>query len=238
MIHYDPHLWLDHLFDIRGTLVREISGRVGACVLWAIIVVSCHYYVRPLGTSVVLHSLVGVALGLLLVFRTNSSYDRYWEGRRLWGSIVNETRNLIRGASVHFSDDHELLQSLTRWTAVFPWAVMSTLRGESKLGPAFEELSPDLAEAARNAQHPALLVAQRMTGCLLEARQTGSNNRHHPDIARCEYTTADRLSGWLRADPQNASSICLCRPSSPGAGYLLFHPPVRSRRELRVVHHS
>jgi ion channel-forming bestrophin family protein len=173
MIHYDPHHWLDHLFDIRGALVREISARVGMCVLWAVIVVAYHYYVRPLGTSVVLHSLVGVALGLLLVFRTNASYDRYWEGRRLWGGIVNETRNLIRGASVHLSGDSALLLTLTRWTAVFPWAVMSTLRGESNLGPAVDELSPGQVDVIRNAQHPALLVAQRMTSCLSEARRRG-----------------------------------------------------------------
>lgn len=173
MIHYDPHRWLDHLFDVRGALVREIGLRVGVCVLWAAGVVAWHYHVSPLGISVVLHSLVGVALGLLLVFRTNASYDRYWEGRRLWGGIVNETRNLIRGASVHFSTDSELLLTLTRWTAVFPWAVMSTLRGESNLGPVFEKLPPHEIEATRTAQHPALLIAQRMTDCLLEARQRG-----------------------------------------------------------------
>lgn len=74
---------------------------------------------------------------------------------------------------MHFSGDRALLRALTRWTAVFPWAVMSTLRGESNLGPALEELGPAQVEAARDAQHPALLVAQRMTGCLLEARQRG-----------------------------------------------------------------
>jgi putative membrane protein len=173
MIHYDPHKWLDHLFDIRGALVREIGGRVAMCVLWAVTVVAWHYHVRPVGISVVLHSLVGVALGLLLVFRTNAAYDRYWEGRRLWGGIVNSTRNLIRAASVHICSDSALLLTLTRWTAVFPWAVMSTLRGESNLGPAVEELSSRQIEAIRNAQHPALLVAQRMTGCILEARRRG-----------------------------------------------------------------
>jgi putative membrane protein len=173
MIHYDPHRWLDHLFDIRGALVREIGVRVGLCVLWAGVVVLYHYRVHPLGTSVVLHSLVGVALGLLLVFRTNASYDRYWEGRRLWGGIVNETRNLIRGASIHLAGDRALLHTLTRWTAVFPWAVVSTLRGEPTLGPALEELGPREAEAARASQHPALFAAQRMTACLEEARRRG-----------------------------------------------------------------
>lgn len=41
-----------------------------------------------------LHALLGLVLGLLLVFRTNTAYDRWWEGRKLWGALVNESRNL------------------------------------------------------------------------------------------------------------------------------------------------
>ncbi len=173
MINYDPHRWLDHLFDIRGTLVREIGVRVGLCVLWAAAVVAFHLYVSPVGTTVVLHSLVGVALGLLLVFRTNASYDRYWEGRRLWGGIVNETRNLVRGASVHLADDPELLQQVVRWTALFPWTVMSTLRGESDLGPAAEDLTAADRAALQSAQHQPLYVATQITACLDQARRQG-----------------------------------------------------------------
>lgn len=96
MIHYDPHRWFDHLFDIRGALVREIGVRVGLCVLWAGAVVAFHYYVTPIGTSVLLHSLVGVALGLLLVFRTNASYDRYWEGAG-YGAVSSTRRAISSG---------------------------------------------------------------------------------------------------------------------------------------------
>lgn len=41
-----------------------------------------------------LHSILGFALSMLLVFRTNTAYDRWWEGRKNWGSIVNNSRNL------------------------------------------------------------------------------------------------------------------------------------------------
>jgi putative membrane protein len=116
---------------------------------------------------------VGTALGLLLVFRTNSSYDRYWEGRRLWGGIVNETRNLIRGASAHLRTDRELLHELTRWTAVFPQAAARGLRGETGIGPLSADLpAADVAEVSA-AQHPALTVSLRMTEVLNRARQRG-----------------------------------------------------------------
>jgi putative membrane protein len=44
-------------------------------------------------STTAVHSLLGIVLGLFLVFRTNSAYDRWWEGRKMWGSMVNSTRN-------------------------------------------------------------------------------------------------------------------------------------------------
>ena len=38
--------------------------------------------------------LLGFAISMLLVFRTNTAYDRWWEGRKLWGALVNTSRNL------------------------------------------------------------------------------------------------------------------------------------------------
>ena len=116
---------------------------------------------------------MGVALGMLLVFRTSSSYDRFWEGRKLWGGIVNETRNLIRSACVHLKEDPALLARLTRWTAAFPWAAMHSLRGTDGLGPQAHELPAAEAKEAMNAQSTVLAVATNITRCLREARDRG-----------------------------------------------------------------
>jgi len=173
MINYDPHKWLDHFFDYRGTLLKEIGGRVLGCVAWSVVVVCVHFFWFKVGISAQLHSLVGVALGLLLVFRTNASYDRYWEGRKLWGGIVNETRNLARLASLHLGADAELLARFIRWTGLFPWAVMNVLRGEQSLGPYAADVGEEAAANAAASQHPALAVASEMTACLVQARNKG-----------------------------------------------------------------
>src|SRR5262249_59303458 len=135
MIQYDSHRWSDHLFDVKGSLIPEITPRVLSCVVWATAVVAVDHHLRPLAMPTTVHSLVGLALGLLLVFRTNASYDRFWEGRKLWGGIVNETRNLIREAATLLRNDVPLLHELTRWTAIFPYAAARGLRGENGLGP-------------------------------------------------------------------------------------------------------
>ncbi len=51
--------------------------------------------VIKLRSTTVLHSLLGFVLSLLLVFRTNTAYDRWWEGRKLWGDLINNSRNLM-----------------------------------------------------------------------------------------------------------------------------------------------
>lgn len=175
MIHYDPHKWLDHFFDIRGSLVKEISVRVGVCVLWSVGVVAVHKYWFPVGMSSLLHTLMGLALGLLLVFRTSSSYDRFWEGRKLWGGIVNETRNLVRGAVVHFPQERDLVVRITQLTGIFPWGVIYALRGgEVCLGPYGKDLGEKQVAELSAAQHPALAVAREMTACLREAHRRGA----------------------------------------------------------------
>ena len=53
-----------------------------------------------------MHSLLGFAISMLLVFRTNTAYDRWWEGRKLWGSLVNNSRNFaLKLATIIPEDD-------------------------------------------------------------------------------------------------------------------------------------
>jgi putative membrane protein len=177
MSRYDPHSWTDHLFDIEGSLVREILGRVASCVIWSVAVVVVHQFCSgpylDFEIPETAHALLGGALALLLVFRTNSSYDRFWEGRKLWGGIVNETRNLARQATAFLAPNPALLRETTLWTIAFPYAAMHRLRGKQQLGEIAAELPPDEVATVLAAQHPPLAVAQQITRQLVSARQQG-----------------------------------------------------------------
>lgn len=54
-----------------------------------------------------LHTLLGFALSMLLVFRTNTAYDRWWEGRKMWGALVNNSRNLAVKLNALLTHDDE-----------------------------------------------------------------------------------------------------------------------------------
>jgi ion channel-forming bestrophin family protein len=173
MIEYDSHSWTHHFLDIKGTVVRQIFWRVMLVVAWSGVVVAFHFYVRPVGVPSTVHTLIGVALGLLLVFRTNASYERFWEGRKLWGGIVNESRNLARAAAAFLRDRPERLRPIILWTAAFGYASMNSLRGRRSLGPVASRLTKDEVAVALSAQHLPSAVARRITDLLVEARTAG-----------------------------------------------------------------
>ncbi len=179
MVEYDPKHWTSHLFDIRNSMFHAIFGRILLCVGWSVVVLFVHDYLKKrLGMDhasipSTVHSLVGFALGLLLVFRTNTSYDRFWEGRKLWGSIVNESRNLARQVITLLKDDPELMRATIRWAAAWPFAAMHAIRGGTGLGPAAGRLPREEVRAALASGNVPLDVAGRITGLLAQARDRG-----------------------------------------------------------------
>ncbi len=174
MIQYDPSNWRSHLFDVRGSMLREIVGRVSTTTAWAIAVVMFHEFVRPINMPLTTHSLVGVVLGLLLVFRTNSSYDRFWEGRKLWGGIVNESRNLARSASVLLAKAPPQRDAVLAWTALWPVAAKDLLQVTTSDPGQYLPLTPSEVQTALAARHAPLEVGRQITACLASAREQGA----------------------------------------------------------------
>ncbi len=194
MINYDPHKWLDHFFDYKGSLVKEISGRVLLCTLWSAGIVYFNANVYPIGMPSIIHTLVGVALGLLLVFRTNASYDRFWEGRKLWGGIVNETRNLVRSSEAFLMNAPEVRKEISLWTIAFAYGTMNILRDKVSYGIYESELDPEEVKKAYTSGHPALYAAKKISTTLQKAKLKG-------DISDYAQATIDQnvqlLVGYL-----------------------------------------
>ena len=71
------------------------------------------------GLGVAPYEIVGAVLALLLVLRTNAGYDRWYEARKLWGGIVNQSRNLAIAGLSYESGDLAWRERFVRWTAAF-----------------------------------------------------------------------------------------------------------------------
>lgn len=170
MIEYDPHRWRSHFFDIRGSLVREIAYRVLLCSLTAVLVSVAYHYHEDVAIPDKPHSLVGPALALLLVFRTNTANDRFWEGRRIWGGIVNTSRNLRRKADALFKDEPATAARLAEWTIAWFWAARTHLVAEKSVGPT-TKLSAEEQARALAAPHVPAFVASELSNIIADARR-------------------------------------------------------------------
>lgn len=98
MVQEKRYSWLRLLFKYRGTALSRMRGRFVFTTVLAIIVTFVDLrlgYFHPDLTTIPF-TLMGLALGIFLGFRNNTSYDRFWEARKLWGSLVNTSRSLTR----------------------------------------------------------------------------------------------------------------------------------------------
>ncbi len=112
MINYNPKSWLHLIFalhksDTLRILWKELIYIGLFTLLIDFVVVEYFPDEKVLGNLVAVYSLIGFVISLLLVFRTNTAYDRWWEGRKKWGELVNDTRNLSSKLAVLIENEND-----------------------------------------------------------------------------------------------------------------------------------
>jgi putative membrane protein len=88
MINYDPKSWWGLIFKFHksDTFRRLLPAMVSVALFCtAIAYLGIEVWPNHLHSTTAFHSLLGFVISLLLVFRTNTAYERWWEGRRQWG---------------------------------------------------------------------------------------------------------------------------------------------------------
>jgi ion channel-forming bestrophin family protein len=88
--------WFKIAFRVKGSVIPSILSQVCWCGGFGLFISILSYYKVPVAAKALVGVIPSIVLGLLLVFRTNTAYERFWEGRKAWGSIVNNIRNLSR----------------------------------------------------------------------------------------------------------------------------------------------
>jgi putative membrane protein len=159
MIAYDNRNWLLILSRVRGTVLPRIAGRIALVV--AIAVAATYVYEehgRDYAIPVTVHTIVGVALGLLLVFRTDSSYSRYWEGRILLGGMVNACRDLARQGSAYLATD-DARDGFCRYVPALYGSIRRHLRGEREMPELADSLTAEQRASLETSPAAPLVVA-------------------------------------------------------------------------------
>jgi putative membrane protein len=147
MISYNPKDWFTFIFrfhkaDTFRQLLPLIIGisAYSAVIAWAEMdywQLSEKSYVRNIP---VMHTLLGFAISMLLVFRTNTAYDRWWEGRKLWGSLVNTSRNFAMKLNILLpAEDAGQRSFFRKIIPAFAYALHNHLHKEKTRVELFEE---------------------------------------------------------------------------------------------------
>lgn len=119
----------------RTQLFPRVSAVVVCLGLYAFAIVALDQYVLhdTIKAKSTLHTYLALVLGGLLVFRTNTAYDRWWEGRKLWGQLVNDSRNLaIKVHTCVRAESHEK-RLFARHLIAFGYALKGHLRDGVRL---------------------------------------------------------------------------------------------------------
>lgn len=97
MIQYNPKNWFGLIFQFhKSDTFRKLFWLMGCMALysWSIAYLEIEIWQLKFKSTSAMHSLLGFVISLLLVFRTNTAYERWWEGRKQWGSLLNVSRNM------------------------------------------------------------------------------------------------------------------------------------------------
>jgi len=175
MIEYQSERWWRTTCAFYGTVLPNVLGRVGLLTLFSLLLCVIDDYVlaeyaKPLPSLDQLgHSVLGVAMSMLIVFRTNSSNNRYWDGRAFWGGLVNGSRNLARLASHYAAPADELALLITAYAT----AVRETLRGTFEYKSIASLVPGRLARRAAAASNPPSVLAAAISDWINIRRSDG-----------------------------------------------------------------
>ena len=205
MIVLDKSSWLRMVFAVRGSSLVDTWPRIALVILFASIVTwtPLRRAIEPYTLTTTPFSLIGVSLAIFFGFRNNESYDRYWEGRTLWGRMVNVSRSftrqvltLVRAEADSQSEDAaELRRSVVRSTIAYVHAFRHHLRGSSPEPELRQHLSDEDRERATSQLNVPLAILQQIGERIQQANARGWIDTYHVPVLEESLTEMTGVQG-------------------------------------------
>lgn len=157
-----------------GQIAREVWKPLSLLFVWDVIV-TVTYYALPFKAPSLPLTLFGSALALFLGFRSNSAYQRWWEGRGLWGQMINSSRSLARAASAYLSDPaaQDSKRAIIRRHIAYVHALRHQLRKQAITADALKHISAEDARRALERANVANGLVEANGLAVEEARRCG-----------------------------------------------------------------
>ncbi|MFY7741445.1 MAG: bestrophin family protein [Flavobacterium sp.] len=120
----------------------------------------------------IMHSMLGFVISLLLVFRTNTAYDRWWEGRKLWGALVNNSRNLAIKISAMLHDESDR-QYFRKMIPAYASILNKHLSKEDTGKQLFDDVDLEIDHLKHKPNQIAKILFQKVSDLYLQKKITG-----------------------------------------------------------------
>lgn len=171
MIVYDRSSWLSMVLRVQGSVVTEIWPRVTlVTAVSAVFTFLQRWEAFHVSLTVAPFAITGVPLGIILGFRNSSSYERFWEGRKLWGALTNASRSLVRqletyvvaGAPHETTEVAALRREATLRLVAFVVALRIHLRREASYAELVPLLGADEVDRVQKETTPPAAILHRL----------------------------------------------------------------------------
>jgi ion channel-forming bestrophin family protein len=175
LINYNRNDWWRTCLAWRGTVLPHVLARVGLLTAFCLGLCFLNTYLRDFNGAGLPaldqlgHSVLGVAMSLLIVFRTQSSNGRFWEARTLWGALVNNSRSVVRIGAVYAGPADDL----ARIVAAYVLAIKQTLRDDRDLSELRPLLTGAQFDQLKEARNPPSVVARFMSEWVRRRQKEG-----------------------------------------------------------------
>lgn len=174
MVNYNPKSWVKLIFAFhKSDTFRILWKEIIYIFLFTLLIafLELHYFPHAiiLEKLIAVYSLIGFVISLLLVFRTNTAYDRWWEGRKKWGELVNDSRNLAVKLSALLKEEEDR-EFFKRNIPNFMYAAKEHLRE----GVKYEELTLTDSETKvlEKAHHVPLAISRSLYQKLVDLKSS------------------------------------------------------------------
>ncbi|MBW4418909.1 MAG: hypothetical protein KME13_06725 [Myxacorys californica WJT36-NPBG1] len=155
--------WFQVAVQLEGSIVPDVLPRSLFCGFFGLLITVLYFYGLPVSLPFLASLIPNIVLGLLLVFRTNTAYERYWEGRKCWGMVVVSVRNLARQVWVAIAEqgEQDRADKLTALNLLVAFAIATKfhLRQEPIGAELKNFLSAEQYTKLQSMNHPPLEVA-------------------------------------------------------------------------------
>ncbi|WBO23401.1 bestrophin family protein [Sphingomonas abietis] len=191
MIVRDSPSLADSLFAFRGSILPSIAGKVVSMLLVSIAAVLLTRW-HPswlTGVSAMPFTLIGLSISIFMSFRNSASYDRWWEGRKLWGQFVISARSFARQtALIDPAERRPLLLGLCAVAA----GLAARLRDEDEVGAIAARIGDAAAPGSPNPTDAALAAVGRACTMLMAERRI---DPIHYSVLEAQLTEIGHVQG-------------------------------------------